>query len=40
MTNEPLNEDIKTTATDARAEVLFERRGSMGLVTLNPIHPS
>ena len=37
MTNAPLNEDIKTTAiaTDARAEVLFERRGSMGLVTLN-----
>lgn len=35
MTNEPLNEDIKTTTTDAKPEVLFERLGSMGLVTLN-----
>ncbi|MGV8805672.1 MAG: enoyl-CoA hydratase/isomerase family protein [Polaromonas sp.] len=33
MTNEPVNKDIK--AIDAKPEVLFERRGNMGLITLN-----
>ena len=33
MTNEPLNEDIKP--TDTKPDVLFERRGSVGFITLN-----